>query len=211
MGQDGKFTPRYFFGPDIEMADTDIEGLIVPSDRAAAIICQAMLEDTIRVSIASMLYGERQPKEALLGDAERAGALGFSDQCRLAYGLGIVDDDQLSDLLLIGRIRNRFGHSPATIAFSDRSIRDRCKSLKTYKGFRRLVRGHQRAIMSEPRETYTRCALALTRSIIKTVKHYHMGELRRCRSQEAALKRRLKSLAKKDNAAAHAPRGRRPK
>ena len=99
-------------------------------DRGAALLGQSLVENALRLAIRLAMPAKFKHIKPLIGDGESAGVLGFSDQVRLAYGLGIISEDSLYDLLIIAKIRNRFGHSPEPMRFEDKRIKDRCLALK---------------------------------------------------------------------------------
>jgi len=151
------------------------------SDRAAAVIGQALLEEAIKNSISFALIGNQSHKRKLIGDKESPGILGFSDQCRLAHGLGIVSKTVLSDLLIIGRIRNRFGHSAEVITFANKRIKDRCDALKTTVDHPGLdVLSERSGKLNITRNKYMRCVFA----ILTSIKDEHIRMLHRNLEEE---------------------------
>jgi hypothetical protein len=99
------------------------------SDRAAAIVAHAALEHCLRILLSVML-GAGESAIYLLGDDDRPGKLGFTDQCRLAHALGLIDNNELHDLKTVARIRNRFAHSHDHREFDKEPIKSLCEGLK---------------------------------------------------------------------------------
>ncbi|MCG8687382.1 MAG: hypothetical protein MI892_21070, partial [Desulfobacterales bacterium] len=72
-----------------------------------------------------------------------------------AYYLGKISKAQMSELHIIRRIRNDFGHNPESISFETDQIKDRSKSLKTSY--------HKTSAL--PRDHFTASVLGLLASI----------------------------------------------
>lgn len=118
--------------PDGDEWDQIYEELAGSSDRAVAVLAQAMLEQDVRWLVGAAMRDGKHTKH-LIGSCDSPGVLTFSDQCRLAHSLHLFGDDVLSDLLTIAKIRNRFGHSRSPLTFESPSIRDRCLSLRNHR------------------------------------------------------------------------------
>ena len=104
------------------------------SDRAAAIVAHAMLEWTLRNSLSFML-GDGESAKYILGNDDSPGELGFASQCRLARGMGMIDDDELHDLKSVAHIRNRFAHSFERRTFDSEPIKSLCEGLRLLKEY----------------------------------------------------------------------------
>jgi hypothetical protein len=104
------------------------------SDRGAALAFHAILEFIVRATLYWRL-GKSKSAERLVGTDDTAGVLGYSDQCHLAHGLGIINDDELSDLKTLAKIRNRFAHTLNRQAFRKGKIKDLCISLRMPGGY----------------------------------------------------------------------------
>jgi mannitol operon repressor len=102
------------------------------SDRGAALISAALLDEGLRFLIASFLIEDVDAVDRLLGTEEYwdcpLGA--FGARIRAAYCLGLVSEDEFHDLRIIQRIRNAFAHELDSSSFSDEQIRNRCNSLR---------------------------------------------------------------------------------
>jgi DNA-binding MltR family transcriptional regulator len=105
--------------------------LLSGPDRNAGISGQAFLENAVTKTLSMLLARDDKHTVRLIGDEERGGELGFSDQCRLLYGLGLIGPNILSDFLTVARIRNKFGHSHRSPKFTTPAIADACESLWT--------------------------------------------------------------------------------
>lgn len=95
------------------------------SDRACGVLGAALLDARLEDLFRRKLQHEH---DELLGPSRPLGS--FSARIRLASSLCWIDADTTSDLNTIRSIRNDFAHSfDHALAFSDRSISDRCGNL----------------------------------------------------------------------------------
>ena len=103
------------------------------TDRGTALVAAAWIDDALEASLRAFF---RQDKEAADKILQPDGPLGsFSSRIKLAYLLGILTPDMLSDLEIIRSIRNDFAHLRENLRFSNQSVRDRCKSFVAAKAF----------------------------------------------------------------------------
>jgi hypothetical protein len=107
------------------------EELIAQTDRGAGVMGGSFLEWRVKQAIRTRLHTWDEETEHIFGTDTRAGELGFTDQCRMAYSLGLIGVVGLKDLMTIGKIRNRFAHQLSVKSFTDRQIADWCKSLRS--------------------------------------------------------------------------------
>lgn len=148
-------------GSELSRSEVFIYELVTSSDRATALLAHSYLERLLRRSIAFALKGRDQDSLHLLGNDDVPGVLGFADQCRLAHCLGLVTADMVADLLLIAKVRNRFGHNPYVVSFSDQRISHRCNELKTQKPPKVLVVLTEKEGAPPAREKYLKCVFAI--------------------------------------------------
>ncbi len=103
------------------------------SERAAAIVAQASVEEHVRATLYCALgikHDDALVLKELIGDDETQGVLTFSYQIKLAYLLGTIGKDDLRDLGLLAKIRNKFAHSSNDRSFNSDPINNMCKELK---------------------------------------------------------------------------------
>ena len=143
-------------------------------ERGSAIVFLAALEEAVRKAIESRLAVVGENSEKLIGGDESPGALGFSDQCRLAYCLGPFGKETLADLKILARVRNRFAHGGRTVTFSDQRIQDLCGSLRVCDKFgnsvnwrRHLQKHHLHFSADDARSRYTTSTVILTMALTK--------------------------------------------
>lgn len=97
------------------------------TDRAAAVLAGALLEDQL------IRLLERSTLDDLKDFRLRVDrSLGFSDHCTWAYRLGLIDEDILAELRILGRIRNEFAHNWASnLSFESGRVADLVGNLRS--------------------------------------------------------------------------------
>lgn len=111
-----------------------IEELEHQSDRGAAIVGAAWVEESIAYAIQQVLEKETKSWERLFGP--NAPLSTFSAKIDLARLLGLMTNTIRSDLHIVRDIRNEFAHQIAhrtthdKLSFSSPHIRDKCLALK---------------------------------------------------------------------------------
>ena len=98
------------------------------SERAAAILGAALLDECLRQLIAGFLVDDSKEVDRLMGVDGPIGS--FSSRRLLAYCMGLIGKTEYLDLEIIGRIRNDFAHDLHGLSFSSQSVRDRCGELR---------------------------------------------------------------------------------
>lgn len=101
------------------------------SDRTAAIVAAAMLDDTLGYALSCRFIqtGRRWTERLFDGGDAPLGTL--SAKVGIGYALGVFGAQTCADLDLVRGIRNRFAHSAQARRFSDKIISDRCMALTT--------------------------------------------------------------------------------
>ena len=108
--------------PDVDAALDELED---SSPRAAAVLGGALLENLIDRLLAKALPEDSQAKL-------EAGEIDYFNKGRWALRMGLISKFELSELHILGRIRNQFAHSwSADLSFGSEQIKDRIRSLKT--------------------------------------------------------------------------------
>ena len=124
------------------------------TDRGAAIIGAAWLEEELGAAIQSFLHHDAKASPRLFG---RAGPISsFSSKIDLARVLGMCTAAIASDLHIIRDVRNEFAHSVlskenSALSFATPSLKDKCLSLKCI--------SHEG--LSEPRHAFIRACAVL--------------------------------------------------
>lgn len=113
---------------------TLLEEIQEQSDRGAAIVAVAWVEESITAALESFLHADSNSwKRLFTGSGPLAN---FSSKIDLSRLLGLLTDTVRSDLHIIREIRNEFAHQVAhktsytKLAFSTAHIKDKCLALK---------------------------------------------------------------------------------
>jgi DNA-binding MltR family transcriptional regulator len=133
---------------------TLVEEMNDQSDRGAAIVGAAWLEESISAALESFLHSHPKSWERLLGGNGPLGT--FSAKIDLSRLLGLTTDAIWSDLHILRDIRNQFAHQVAhktdqsKLNFKTPHIRDKCLALRCV----------QHEDIEEPRTAFVRsCAI----------------------------------------------------
>jgi hypothetical protein len=126
--------------------------LMEQTERGAAVLGGAYIEWRVRQAIKHRMVqwdviptGRQAPDPVgalIFGDdsGDMPGKLGFFDQCRVAYCLGLIGPISYCDLKLVARIRNRFAHHVEVRSFTDDAeVRGYCEKLQTPQCFSEAV------------------------------------------------------------------------
>lgn len=98
------------------------------SDRAAAVLGAAFLDDQLALLLRATIRGGSSTESRLL---ERDRPLSsFSARIETAYGFGLISKQARDDLHLIRKIRNRFAHRVTDFDFESAGLKDRVRSLE---------------------------------------------------------------------------------
>jgi DNA-binding MltR family transcriptional regulator len=95
----------------------------IDSDRAAAIVAGAMLDDALKALIEAILVKPIKKEHSILhGDCAPLGS--FSARINAAQQLGLISNYLARDLHVVRKIRNEFAHHPLELTFESPKIRD---------------------------------------------------------------------------------------
>ena len=102
-----------------------VEALQMESDRGAALVCAAYLDDALAALLRAALADDPAKVDSLL---EQDGT--FSARIKLAYCMGLITAAEARNLDIIRGIRNKpFAHQFDTGGFGDPTVKDRCGNL----------------------------------------------------------------------------------
>ncbi len=106
------------------------------TDRAAAIVVAAMLDEALKMLIEKRLVAAASATHSIL---ERYDApLGsFAARIDAAFQLGLISKYMARDLHLVRKIRNDFAHHPLELTFESGPIRDRVRALEEASDYNR--------------------------------------------------------------------------
>lgn len=110
-----------------------INEIIEQTDRAAAIVAFAYLDEILTEVVQSHFYNYKHRGEDIRKTLFKgAGPLAtFSARRRLAYLLGLFGPKTFADLERIAQIRNEFAHTRLVRTFKSQRIRNLCEALTT--------------------------------------------------------------------------------
>lgn len=98
------------------------------SDRAAAIIGGAFLEDYLEIMLQYYFIEDKKHDSMIF---EGNGPLStFSAKISLCYRIGLISKGEYATLETVRAIRNRFAHELSFLNFSDQSIAAKCKNIE---------------------------------------------------------------------------------
>lgn len=98
------------------------------TDRAAAVLGVAYLDALLESGLRAFLVDDDKRVSRLLKSEGQLGT--FSARALASYCLGLISEDQLRELRLLGRIRNRFAHELHGLSFANAKIEDLCQELR---------------------------------------------------------------------------------
>ena len=111
-----------------EAENSAIQSLQNESDRAVAIVGSALVETRLEYAIISHLQQDKETITKLFGSSAPLGS--FAAKIRLAFLLGLISKDFVSELENMKQIRNRFAHDLIAASFAEQSISARCKNFR---------------------------------------------------------------------------------
>jgi hypothetical protein len=97
------------------------------SDRGTALISAALL-DTKLTEILSSFLVESKASASLLEGAT-APLSTFASRASIAVALGLIQENEFSEITIIRKIRNEFGHSWKPVTFESERIASLCRKL----------------------------------------------------------------------------------
>jgi hypothetical protein len=98
------------------------------SDRAAAVLVAAYLDDLLRQLLLATFVDDTAPAAKLVEPERPLGS--FAARIGAAYAFGLISDSERFDLDQVRDIRNRFAHRLQGLTFDEQSISDRCRTFK---------------------------------------------------------------------------------
>ncbi len=108
--------------------------LIDESDRGAAIVGAALLEDSLVTMLKSEMFIDRMSQKQVKDIFDLSGPLSnFSAKISIALAFGFIDKTTFNDLQIVRKLRNKFAHSSDQLSFDDPDVRSQIGSMHCFK------------------------------------------------------------------------------
>jgi mannitol operon repressor len=104
-----------------------LDNLNAESPRGRALIAGGYLEELLKRVLLGFMRDVKEAEE--LVDGSNAPLATFSARTQACFALGLIEDNEYQELVLIRRIRNEVAHN-AKASFDDPAIASRCRELK---------------------------------------------------------------------------------
>jgi mannitol operon repressor len=112
--------------------------LEIETNRGAALLGAAMIDDSLRGIIAAYLIDRKTIVDELLTNAN-APLQAFSARSKLVYCLGLISRAEYFNIDTIRDIRNKFAHKVHGLSFGDKKVADLCRKLKYHKSTEGII------------------------------------------------------------------------
>jgi DNA-binding MltR family transcriptional regulator len=122
------------------------------SERGSAIVCAALLDESLREIIKAKLVALSKKKDELF-DGGNSPLESASAKIDLAYRIGLISRDEKSSFHLIRKIRNKFAHSSEEIHFDSSIVKDLISEL--FKLNKEMLNIFAKAVKRIPKTTYS--------------------------------------------------------
>jgi len=117
----------------IKLSSANFNDLMKSNDRSIAISGACTVDLYLGLLFTAVMVNDPKVVKGLL-DGERHGPLSsFAAKAKVAYALGLIDEQTKEDLDYIRKIRNKYAHSVKAISFQDSPMREYCNKLSTAK------------------------------------------------------------------------------
>ncbi|HLY40503.1 MAG TPA: hypothetical protein VKR52_04775 [Terracidiphilus sp.] len=103
-----------------------LDALNEESDRGAALIALAMIDDLLEQAILAFLIDDRESKRLLEGFNAPLGT--FSTRTLAAYSLGLISEREFNECNKLRKVRNEFAHNVHQ-TFDDERVKEICATL----------------------------------------------------------------------------------
>lgn len=133
IGWEGTVIRDHLSKDDWKSLDAELnEQIGMRNDRGVAITCASMIDDRLRWTIETKFVGSLSNTRKNWLFAGAGPFATYKARVELAHALGLVSDDFRQQLLLIGRIRNKFAHSFRRVRFAEPEITGLCEKLEAF-------------------------------------------------------------------------------
>lgn len=137
------------------------------TDRGAAVLCAGLVDEFLAAVLGELLVDDAPFQRRVL---ENGCLSSYSARREVLYGLGLLSSSVASDLVNIGRIRNKFAHSPDVTSFESEVIANLCSQLSTASPA--FLNGNVPSTFATPRDQYlVAAAMAIMKLHFMLVQH----------------------------------------
>ncbi|MBN2561440.1 MAG: hypothetical protein JXQ75_10980 [Phycisphaerae bacterium] len=114
---------------DVDRYERLVAEIAVESDRAAAVLAVAGMDDRLRALLKKILVAQTSQSISLLRPEDPLGS--FSAKIEVLYRIGLIGSDIHREFHLIRKIRNKFAHLSDEISFDNSPVSDIANDLTT--------------------------------------------------------------------------------
>lgn len=108
--------------------------LIDESDRGAAIVAAALLEDQLVNMLKEKMLLDRMSQKQVRDIFDLSGPLSnFSAKITISLAFGFIDKTTFNDLQIVRKLRNKFAHSKDQLSFDDADVKSQVRSMYCFK------------------------------------------------------------------------------
>jgi hypothetical protein len=113
--------------PEVQQTGQFLFEFSKESDRGAALIAAAMLDERLKDILSAFLVSSETSKELLSGFSAPLGT--FASRASASFALGLIQENEFKEITLIRKIRNEFGHDWQPIPFESGKVAALCDQL----------------------------------------------------------------------------------
>lgn len=108
--------------------------LVDESDRGAAIVGAALLEDSLVSMLKEKMLLDVMSQKQVKDIFDLSGPLSnFSAKISIAFAFGFIDKTTFDDLQIVRKLRNKFAHSSGKLSFDDGEVKSQINNMHCFK------------------------------------------------------------------------------
>lgn len=108
--------------------------IVDESDRGAAIVGAALLEDALVTKLKNSMSLEQMSQKQVKDVFDLNGPLSnFSAKISIAFAFGLIDKKTFDDLQIVRKLRNKFAHSSTELSFDDEEVKSQINNMFTFR------------------------------------------------------------------------------
>ena len=112
---------------DIKCFSSFLKEFQEETDRGAALVGAALIDERIKRLLNSHFVECKQSKEIINGSNAPLGTL--NARVKLAYCLGLITEFEYKEIEVVRKVRNEFAHKVHGLTFNDQKVHDLCQNL----------------------------------------------------------------------------------